>query len=371
MPNIAWGKIEQKHRGLHPFWEKLMQKGHHLLFLHKEHSRLSPAPAQGRLFYPKNSTKLSKFLSRLCFFPVLALNLTALFHYKRQHKLEAVVAFSHQQLKILKLPARILKLQLIFLLLPGENLAAAQKADSKKIVPIKTACFCDSDRLRLEKAGFDPARISLLPLGVPAKGLKLQGNLFSELAEQDQKKSLKKFFSVLTIADLNNPAGLELLFTAAQKVLTVFNNLQLVIIGDGPERQKMKWLADKKGLGNIVWFVGEQEYLQKWFKPADLYLNCSPELKFDDCWHCLKAAAAGLPLILPGHPQFEDLFIDQDSAYFYSLNDSESLTQALITLKQKQSLRLRLSKNAKLRVDSEHKLGKMVKNFEEIFLNVN
>ena len=97
-----------------------------------------------------------------------------------------------------------------------------------------------------------------------------------------------------------------------------------------------------------------------------LFISCTKDLKLDDCWYCLKAASAKLPLILPDYPQLEDFFTDQKNALFYELNDTETLTQAIINLKQKQSLRLRLGQKAKENVDNNFNLAKMVTSFEKI-----
>jgi glycosyltransferase involved in cell wall biosynthesis len=96
----------------------------------------------------------------------------------------------------------------------------------------------------------------------------------------NNENSIKKFkknfcqFSFGTVCRLTNEKGLNEFIKSISKLKFDF---KFFIIGDGPEKKKLKELAIKLNIKDKIIFCGFQNYLQikKRLKTIDLFINCS------------------------------------------------------------------------------------------------
>ena len=199
MANIAWGKIEQGQQALVPFWEKLILNSHSLIFLDKhkiKNFHKLPCAWMFRL----DTTKKISYYFLIALLPLWwAINILLLFIHRYRFQLDTIVLCNWEDKLLLSRPAKILGLKTIWLFMPADNTETSVKKLTKQSKNIEIICFSPTCLADLERAGFTVEQTHLLPLGVPGKGLKLQGTIFSELAEQDKRNSLKKFFSIVTV----------------------------------------------------------------------------------------------------------------------------------------------------------------------------
>jgi phosphatidylinositol alpha-1,6-mannosyltransferase len=56
-------------------------------------------------------------------------------------------------------------------------------------------------------------------------------------------------------------------------VESVRDDAYFVIVGDGPERQRLEYYRDQLGVGNRVRFVGHQDGASRWIQAFDLLLE--------------------------------------------------------------------------------------------------
>ena len=94
-----------------------------------------------------------------------------------------------------------------------------------------------------------------------------------EKAIKKTKKNLHQF-SIGTVCRLTNEKGLKEFINSISKLKFDF---KFFIIGDGPEKKKLRELAIKLNIKNKIIFCGFQNYLQikNRLKAMDLFINCS------------------------------------------------------------------------------------------------
>ncbi|MDF2883708.1 MAG: hypothetical protein K0R54_4268 [Clostridiaceae bacterium] len=99
--------------------------------------------------------------------------------------------------------------------------------------------------------------------------------------------------TILYIGRLSKEKGVDLLL---KSIAILKCNTECIIIGDGPEREKLEQLSIDLGLSNIVRFFGIQRNIQEWHKKATVFVHpATCEEGFGIT--LIEAMASGVPCI--------------------------------------------------------------------------
>jgi len=288
--------------------------------------------------------------------------------YKRKNKIRTIICFGWPE-KIIATPvAKLLNLK-IFWLEPPEDVFARENKGTLCLFRLMSGwarllVFSNFTKAQLIKTGTDQRIISFIRPGLMLSRFQ-QDNIFNQLAETEHKKTDRKFFTVGTVLNIDQKKKLEVLFQAAKKCLAVIPNLQLVIIGDGAERKDSAWLAKRMQIDGLVWFVGGQKHLKKWFDNFDIFACTDQTPKLADINTVFEAAIAGLPIIGPSDSGWDDI-IQESVGLLFARDNSEELAQTIIRLYKDKRWRLNLGASARETVKKDFSLENMVKQLEEI-----
>ena len=118
-------------------------------------------------------------------------------------------------------------------------------------------------------------------------------------------------------------------FEAVIEVMTGFPDYKLLIIGDGPDRERLAKLIETFKLGNQVTLTGQIPREQMWetLSQASLFiLNTSFE---SFSFQVVEAMAAGVPVITTNVGSLPELIRDGRTGYLIKPNDSEALKQKI------------------------------------------
>lgn len=122
--------------------------------------------------------------------------------------------------------------------------------------------------------------------------------------------------------------GAHILIKAMPSVINKFKNMQLWIIGDGHEKDKLLKLTHKLNLTNNVKFLGAQlnikEYLLK------LSVLIVPSLSEPLGIVALEGLAMKLPVIATNIDGLKEIIIDNQTGFLIQSNNSDSLANKLI-----------------------------------------
>ena len=129
-------------------------------------------------------------------------------------------------------------------------------------------------------------------------------------------------FIVLFVGRLSEEKGVIYLLEAI-KLLVERNNLslQLLIVGDGPEREKLEGFVFKNNIRKYVEFSGwkQREALVDIFRAANVFVG--PSIKAKDGWVeafgivFAEASASGLPVITTDTGGMVDIIIDNETGF--------------------------------------------------------
>jgi glycosyltransferase involved in cell wall biosynthesis len=147
---------------------------------------------------------------------------------------------------------------------------------------------------------------------------------------KEKKKSTEKKKRILYVGRLTKLKGVDLLIRAYKKVKTKYPSIELRLVGDGPDKEKLKKLAE--GTDGIS-FEGYKQYdqLLPYYLDSDLFVL--PTLK--DVWGLVvnEAMMCGLPIVCSKYAGCcQDLIKQRENGFVVDPNNSEELSNAIYEL---------------------------------------
>lgn len=139
--------------------------------------------------------------------------------------------------------------------------------------------------------------------------------------------------------------GFDLLIEAHAYACREEPDLKLVLLGSGPERERLEVLAQELGTITHIIFAGPQVYVESYYRNALAFVLPS---RFEGMPNALlEAMAYGCPVIVT--PQFvagAEIVEDGKSGIIPALATADTIGSAILTLYRDSSLRERLAINA-------------------------
>lgn len=130
----------------------------------------------------------------------------------------------------------------------------------------------------------------------------------------------------------------------------------VLLAGDGKERTFLEQLAERKGLKDIVYFLGFQGEIRPLLWAADVFVHCPTHFPEGLPNVLLEAMAAGLPVIGSCVGGIPEIIRDGETGLLVSPGDPEGLAEALLRLQRGREIRERLGRSGQLWVKTHHRL---------------
>lgn len=173
----------------------------------------------------------------------------------------------------------------------------------------------------------------------------------------------------LTVAELHPRKGLHILLHAIQLLIKEIpenkRNIRFAIAGDGPQRETLEKLIEKRGLTEYVTLLGRQKKIPHLMKSADFFVLPSVREAFGLV--NLEAMISGLPVIATKTGGIPEIIEDNKTGLLVNPESTEELKEAIKQLISSKPLRDRLSKSGKSEVEKNFSAEKMSKEYEKIY----
>ena len=207
---------------------------------------------------------------------------------------------------------------------------------------------------------FIPGPYKIIPIGIDFDRFKPTTSRINKF--EDGKTN------ILFVGRLDKRKGIEYLLKAYQILGELLPNIRLIIVGDGPEKQKAKDYARKEKLKNVV-FTGSvsRKDLPSWYATADIF--CSPATHGESFGVVLlEAMASGLPVVAFDNPGYRSLLGKHSQGFLVFNKSISALAQALLILAKDKELRQKLGKQNRAFVKqfSWEKVGKEILKFYQV-----
>jgi len=171
--------------------------------------------------------------------------------------------------------------------------------------------------------------------------------------------------NLLFVGRLDKRKGIEYLLKTFQRLSQLKPGVRLIIIGDGPQKEKARDYIREEKLKNVV-FVGRvsRKALPSYYATADIF--CSSATHGESLGVViLEAMATGLPVVAFDNPGYRKVFPGFAQGFLVPKKNVSALTQALLILATNPRLRKELGQKNRHYVKrfSWEKVGKEILKF--------
>ncbi len=165
---------------------------------------------------------------------------------------------------------------------------------------------------------------------------------------------------IFTAGGLRERKGHDMVLQALPLVKAAIPNLQYLIVGDGPERERLERLTDSLGLNGEVTFTGfiPDDELPKYYNACDVFIMPSREILgrgevegFGIVY--IEASACGKPVIGGKGGGTSDAILDEETGLLVNPLDEKEIAKALIRLLMDKEYAQKLGERGRERVEKE------------------
>lgn len=262
----------------------------------------------------------------------------------------------------------------------GDTIGHIEKT-MKPLWPLFTRAFTKADLVQpisnhllawAKKRGVDSKKIRLIRNGANPR------DLLAEVSEADilsTKEKLGKkerdIFLINTARLVNQKANDETI----RALLYLPEAVHLVLVGEGPEQEKLENLAQELHLSERVIFVGRvsREEVTKYRLACDIFVGPSRSEGLGNAF--LSAMASRLPVVATQEGGLADFIFDEahnpehaPTAWVVSKNSPEQIAQAVQDILADKNKVKKVTDNARQMVEEKYNWDKIAQSLKEIFL---
>ena len=233
---------------------------------------------------------------------------------------------------------------------------------SKKIVEYLTKFYCETTATELivptnkiyklfkEKYKF-AKNIHIIPTGIEVERFYKENQ--DEQAISDLRKSLKlnkKDFVILFVGRLAEEKNIEFLIHSQKQLLEKYKNMKLLIVGDGPDKEKYEQYSKELGIEDSVIFTGKSSWqdMPYYYHVSDIFATASKTET--QGLTVIEAMAANTVPVCMRDEAFQSMVTDELNGLFFETE--EEYQQKIIYLYEHKKELARYDKQA--RIQAEH-----------------
>ena len=214
-------------------------------------------------------------------------------------------------------------------------------------------------RKMIEVEGVDPAKIRLIPNGIPSPANGAVADVRAELGIEPGAPVLG------VVCELRAQKALEVLFEAAALLLAEFPTLKVLVAGDGPERARLEEGARRLGVANTVLFLGIRRDVPAVLAAVDVAVLSSDYE--GSPLSVMEYMAAAKPVVSTRVGGVPELVQEDVHGLLVDPRDPEALAEAVARLLRDPALAKRLGAVGRKRQQREFSLEAMVRRIEDLY----
>jgi len=171
-----------------------------------------------------------------------------------------------------------------------------------------------------------------------------------------------------TIARLHRQKGISHLLQASRRILKAVPETRIVVVGDGPQSDRMRRDALRLGLGERCLFLGAREDATALLALFDIFVL--PSLWEGLPFVLVEAAALGKPIVATAVDGVPEILEEGQTGLLVPPGDSEALANAVIRLLRDKDEAGRLAEKARSLVPPRFPLRRMVERTQNLYLEL-
>lgn len=234
----------------------------------------------------------------------------------------------------------------------GRGLMAVQRLGYR--TAHRVVANSDAGAARLRGEGIRPDRVSVVRNGL-------------DLGAFGLRSSPPRRRRVVSVGRLRPEKAQEVLIAAVGRLRPSWPDLRLRLVGDGPREEDLRRAAADHGVSDIVEFLGHRDDVPRLLREADLFVLPSRIEAAPNA--VLEAMAAGLPVVASDVGGVPELISSGVNGLLVPPDDVDRLAGAMFHLFDDPSQAERLGLMARRHVEAHYSFGRMVAEFEALYLS--
>lgn len=232
---------------------------------------------------------------------------------------------------------------------------------SKRIVEYLTKFYCDKTASELivptnkayklfkEKYKFEK-NIHIVPTGIEVERF-FKENIDIKIARELRKRLGydKKDIITIFVGRIAKEKNIEFLLNAEKKIVEKNKNIKLLIVGDGPDREKFEKKCEELKIDNSVKFIGKVPWdeIQFYYAIADIYVTSSTTET--QGLTVVEAMASGITPVCIHDEAFMDTVTNNLNGYIF--NNEKEYYNIIMELANNKNKRLKIGGQARIRAE--------------------
>jgi len=175
-------------------------------------------------------------------------------------------------------------------------------------------------------------------------------------------------FLVLQVARLDTIKDHVTAVRAIAAALPRDPSIRLMIVGDGPERDRIARAIDGHGLNGRIAMLGMRDDVRRLLSAADAFMLTSVSEGIPVT--IIEAMAAGVPVVSTAVGGVGELLANDTTGLLAPAGDASALADALIRLVSDEGLRRRLASAAQQRANAHFSETQMIEHYQRIYQEI-
>ena len=218
----------------------------------------------------------------------------------------------------------------------------------------------------IERDGLEPYRVAAFPIGIDVEEFR-PGKPDRDLRQEFGLAAEHRLVGLISY--LRTYKGHEYFIEAAARVLPRAKDVTFLIVGEGPEEERLRARIASLGLSHHVRMLGFRQDLLNVFRSLDLFVI--PSVEGDTIPQVLmQALAIGLPVISTTVGSIPDVVQDGKTGFVVPPRNAEALAERILTLLDDPALRAAMGAQGRELVEREYSLDCMLDRLEGVYAKV-
>ena len=175
-------------------------------------------------------------------------------------------------------------------------------------------------------------------------------------------------YNIGCIARLEKEKGIEFLIQAVHTIREFIPFARLIIVGNGPERKKLVWLAERIALQEGIQWVGYQREINKWYSYFDAF--ALPSVTRESFGITLvEAMASGVPVVASRLGGVPEIIIHRNNGLLAEPGNSRDLADQLLYIFNNRGKIKEMVNSARRTVEEKFNNERMARDYYLLFRN--
>ena len=159
--------------------------------------------------------------------------------------------------------------------------------------------------------------------------------------------------------------GVEIFLAAAARVLAEFPGVRFVVVGEGPDREKLELLLDELKIRGSAELLGRRDDMPAVYASLDLMVSSSRQEGLPMA--ILEGMASSLPLVASAVGEVPGVVEDGATGLLVPAEDAERLAEAILDLLRDGEKRRRFGAAGRRRIEQEYSAARMTADYLRIY----